>query len=284
VSTPPHLRLPELARAYQLDTPRGLFAVHDAQPPADVRPRGTAVLVPGFTGSKEDFIAVLEPLARHGWRIVALDMRGQHESVGVADVAAYGLDELGRDLIAVARQLGDGPVHLVGHSFGGLAVRAAVLSDPDSVRSVTLLCSGPGPVSGPEAEKVRLLEAALQQYDLAEIWQIMDATARTEHRYDGVAPEVREFLRRRFVGNAKPGLLGMARALLDTPDRTEELAKTGLPLLVAYGESDDTWTPAEQSRMAERLDARDEVIRGAGHSPAVEQPLATAALLTDFWD
>jgi pimeloyl-ACP methyl ester carboxylesterase len=283
VSTPPHLRLADLAHAYQLDTPRGRFAVHDARPPSGVRPRGTALLVPGFTGSKEDFIAVLEPMAHEGWRTVALDMRGQYESAGVADVAAYALDELGLDLLAVAGRLGDGPVHLVGHSFGGLAVRTAALGDPDAVRSVTLLCSGPGPISGHEAEKARLLEAALQQYDLADIWLIIEAAAETDHQYDGVAPEVRDFLRRRFVGNAKAALLGMARTLLATPDRTEELAKTGLPLLVAYGESDDTWSPAEQSRMAGRLGARDEVIRGAGHSPAVEQPHATAALLTEFW-
>jgi pimeloyl-ACP methyl ester carboxylesterase len=284
VSTPPHLRLPDFARAYHLDTPRGRFAVHDARPPAGVPARGTAVLVPGFTGSKEDFIAVLDPIARTGWRVVALDMRGQYESAGADDVAAYRLDELAQDLLAVAGRLSDGPVHLVGHSFGGLAVRAAVLSDPDTVRSVTLLSSGPGPISGHEAERARLLEAALQQYDLAYIWQIVDATARTDHEYDGVAPEVREFLRRRFLANAKSALLAMVRTLLDTPDRTDELAKTGLPLLVAYGEGDYVWTPAEQSRMARRLGARDEVIRGARHSPAAERPHAAAALLTRFWD
>jgi len=52
---------------------------------------------------------------------------------------------------------------------------------------------------------------------------------------------------------------------------------------VAYGEDDYVWSPAEQSCMAERLGARSEVIRGAAHSPAVEQPTATAALLAEFW-
>ena len=37
---------------------------------------GTVLLVPGYTGSKEDFIALLGPLAAAGRRVVAVDLRG----------------------------------------------------------------------------------------------------------------------------------------------------------------------------------------------------------------
>jgi pimeloyl-ACP methyl ester carboxylesterase len=284
VSTPRHLRLPPVAKAYRLQTRRGPFAVHDATPPEGVRPLGTALLVPGFTGSKEDFLHLLEPLTGRGWRTVAVDQRGQYETPGPADLAAYDLEELGRDVLALGEALGDGPWHLVGHSFGGLVARSAVLQDPRAVRSVTLLGSGPGAISGHEADKARLLEAALLQYEPSLIWEIVEAAAREEPGHDQVPQEVRQFLRVRFVSNTKAGLLGMVRALLATVDRTEELSKTGVPLLVAYGEDDYVWSPAEQADMARRLGAAECVVRGAAHSPAVEQAAATAAVLAGFWE
>ena len=44
--------------------------------------RGTALLVAGYPGSKEDFAPLLAPLAEAGYRVVALDQRGQFESPG----------------------------------------------------------------------------------------------------------------------------------------------------------------------------------------------------------
>jgi pimeloyl-ACP methyl ester carboxylesterase len=72
---------------------------------------------------------------------------------------------------------------------------------------------------------------------------------------------------------------------MDAPDRVDELrsAYAG-PLLVACGEADDAWPPDVQKDMADRLGAPFELIPDALHSPAVENPAATAALLTSFWE
>src|SRR4029450_14132229 len=67
--------------------------------------RGTALLVAGYTGSKEDFAPLLAPLAEAGYRVVALDQRGQYESPGPDDAGAYSVGELGLDIVAVARVL-----------------------------------------------------------------------------------------------------------------------------------------------------------------------------------
>src|SRR5437763_10434838 len=49
----------------------------------------TVLMVAGFTGSKEDFAPLLRPLRTAGHRVVALDQRGQYQSPGPDDSAAY---------------------------------------------------------------------------------------------------------------------------------------------------------------------------------------------------
>lgn len=77
MSRPTTLDLPAHASARRLETSRGSFAALDC-PPAPEAPagRGTALLVPGFTGSKEDFLDLLAPLSAAGFRVVAVDGRG----------------------------------------------------------------------------------------------------------------------------------------------------------------------------------------------------------------
>ncbi|MGZ5414841.1 MAG: hypothetical protein ACXWDC_07080, partial [Aeromicrobium sp.] len=53
MSTPRTLVLPHGVGAVTLDTPRGPFAAHEAGARSDSR--GHILLIPGWTGSKEDF-------------------------------------------------------------------------------------------------------------------------------------------------------------------------------------------------------------------------------------
>jgi pimeloyl-ACP methyl ester carboxylesterase len=248
--------------------------------------RGTALLVAGYTGSKEDFAPVLRPLCEAGYRVVALDQRGQYESPGPDDPAAYSVAELGLDVVAVATVLrgetGE-PLHLVGHSFGGLVSRAAVLADPAAFTSLTLLGSGPSRLTGRRAEMLDHLGPLLDAGGVRLVHETLEQVAMTDPKAQAVPAPTREFYSRRFLRNSEAGLRGMADAMLNEPDRVRELASTGVPVLVAHGEADDAWLPHVQEDMASRLGARHEVILNSIHSPAVENPHRTVEVLLDFW-
>jgi pimeloyl-ACP methyl ester carboxylesterase len=194
--------------------------------------------------------------------------------------------ELAGDLLAVARTLlpeARAGLHLVGHSFGGLVSRAAVLADPSVFTSLTLLGSGPSRLVGVRAELLDHLAPLLDAGGVQLVNETLEQLAMTDPRAQLVPAATRAFLTRRFLRNSEAGLRGMAAAMTSEPDRVAELAATGVPVLVAHGVADDAWTPDAQADMARRLGARHEVIPGSIHSPAIENPARTVEVLLSFW-
>jgi pimeloyl-ACP methyl ester carboxylesterase len=294
VSTPTSLDLPDGVRRTTIRTARGAFAALEAVPASGVCEREAALLVPGYTGSKEDFLAILDLLADGSRQVVAIDMRGQFETPG-AGPDGYTPAALGADIIAIMQATGTR--HLVGHSYGGLIGREAVLAGARSdgggeIMSFTLMSSGPAALTGPRAKEVRAMlgllgvsdgetpDTAAVRAGIAELWRAhLEPQAVTAD----VPGHIVAFLARRMRSNDPGALVLMARHMLTAPDRTAELAGK-IPVLVIYGENDNSWSPAAQENMARRLGARRLCIPAAVHSPAVEAPATTASALTQFWD
>ncbi|HYZ55441.1 MAG TPA: alpha/beta hydrolase [Streptosporangiaceae bacterium] len=321
MSTPTSLRLPDGVRRTVIETSRGAFTVLEAMPGTGVCERQPAVLVPGYTGSKEDFLAILHQLAAAGRRVIAIDLRGQYETPGPDDWGSYAIAELGADVAAIidavaARVAGttppgaDGagpgsagwaavargaasngnrsPVHVLGHSFGGLVVRETVLAGASGIGSLTLMSSGPARLTGRAAAELAGLLAPLDgsgpdtlRRTIERVW---DTQMGSQAVAAGVDHQIVSFLRERMLRNSPIGVRAMGHYLLNAPDRTAELARhVQAPVLVLYGEYDYRWEPAAQEEMAVQLSAERVCIPGAAHSPAVEAPETTASALNAFW-
>ncbi|MBI9114002.1 alpha/beta fold hydrolase [Sanguibacter suaedae] len=252
-----------------------LTALHAAPVGA---PRGTVLLVPGFTGSKEDFAPLVPLLAASGWDTWAYSQRGQADSVAPEGVDAYRLEDFAGDVLQVAAVVGAGePVHLVGHSFGGLVARAAALARPDAFLDVVLLCSGPRGWGSGREQMLALLD---DQGSLG-VWA-RDFPDHVDTDPAELEPYV-AYRRLRAERTSTDSLRGIVHVLWDADDRTEDLRATGLRTLVAHGETDTAWPQEWQAQMAEVLGGGYEIIAGAGHCPAEEQPAATAEVLDRFW-
>ncbi|PRX44219.1 pimeloyl-ACP methyl ester carboxylesterase [Prauserella shujinwangii] len=251
--------------------------------------RATALLLPGYTGSKEDFAPLLDPLAEAGLRPVAVDLPGQYESPGPDDESRYlpsALGEVVAELVGTLAGWGS-PVLLLGHSFGGLVARAAVLAGAD-VAGLTLLGSGPGRLpSGARLDALQVGEPMLRQRGVEAVYTLREQLDAANPARAVLAEELRAFLRERFVRSSRHGLLGMAVGLRTEPDRVDELAAAlrarNVPGLVVAGEHDDAWPLPAQKDMARRLDVPFALVERAGHAPNTENPPGLLEILRTEW-
>jgi pimeloyl-ACP methyl ester carboxylesterase len=253
-----------------------LTALHHAP---DGPPTGTVLIVPGFTGSKEDHRLLLPELARRGWDTWSFSQRGQGDSSGPDSLASYGMDLLAGDVEEVAQAVlgaAGGRLHLIGHSFGGLVARAAAIAYPERFASLTLLCSGPHGWVGRNADD----RAALLANPHIDLWRLRNP--QRAHLDDLDLSPDDAFLRLRAELTHPDQLVAAIDHLADPTDRTAELAATGLRTAVVHGENDDAWPQDWQRTMAARLGAPVRVVPATGHCPNEEAPVVTAQILDEL--
>lgn len=242
--------------------------------------RSRALLVPGYTGSKEDYAPVLPFLGEAGWDTLAYSQRGQGGSAAPAGLGAYGMSDFVGDLIAVAEAWAGttGRVHLVGHSFGGIVARAAVVKRPDLFASVTLFCSGRAvydwmntlPILDPLLTGPGARQQVLRTYF-------------PDMNFDEPGVGWAEFQRIRALDTASENLVGIARILSQLRPDTPALAATGVPVHVLYGDQDEIWPPSWYAEEAADLGARESIIRGGTHSPQLQFPQQWAEFASSYW-
>ena len=259
---------------WELDLESGLRTMLRSRPTGQAR--GVALLIPGFTGSREDFRLLLPAMADLGWDAWTYSQRGQADSAHTPGY--YTRDDFAADAVAVARAVqafsGADKVHLLGHSFGGVVATAAAIAAPELFADVVLFCSGPHGWQGRTTPFVEAMDA----HPGVDNWTLQrqgDVPARLN------ADESFHLLRAQLTDN--DSLRAILSILEADTDYTEQLRATGLPTAVIHGDADDAWPIPMQADWAARLGAQYVVIPGAGHLPNIDQPEVTAQECDAFW-
>jgi len=239
--------------------PLALVSLGDPQHPR-------VVLVPGATGSKEDFVLMMPLLADAGYFVQAFDLAGNYESsdAGPAPGARYDYPLFTADLIAVL-EAGQ-PAHLLGYSFAGLVAQLVAAERPELVRSLTLLTTPPDP--GNAYRHVKWI-GWLSPFLTARVGAgLMIWGIRTNK--NRVGPSRLAFVRARFALTRRACVDDIVRLMKHAPDATAVLRGAGPPTLVATSEH-DLWPVERYARHAERLGAR-LAVYATGHSPCETTP------------
>jgi len=250
------------AVASTFDAPSGPLAMVSLGDPTHPR----VVLVPGATGSKEDFVLMMPLLAEAGYFVQAYDLAGNYESAGAgpAPGSRYDYELFFSDMAALLAA--GGPAHLLGYSFAGIVAQLVASEHPQLVRSLTLLTTPPD--AGNAHRHVKWIGPLSwfigdRQGAGLMIWGIRTNKNR-------VGPSRLAFVRSRFALTRRSCVDDIVGLMKRAPDVAAAVRATGIPVLVATSEH-DLWPVARYVKHAERLGARLAVYR-TGHSPCETTP------------
>jgi non-heme chloroperoxidase len=232
------------------------------------------VLLHGYLDSHVTFFRLVERLSQEHQLFIP-DQRGH----GNSDAApGYDIAGFTADAIAFIAGLDIAPVHLGGHSLGGIVAQRVAAARPDLVQSLALISTARH-AGGNQAlqETVPLLRGLTDP--------VPDELARAFQGSSCFAPLPEEILARLLDETRKVTAdvwRGALAGLLDEPAPRD--AVSDIPTQILWGEDDGIFPAADQERLRRHFpEAGFTAYRQTGHAPNWERPAETAAALLGFW-
>jgi len=202
-----------------------------------------------------------QPLADAGYFVIRYD----HRDMGLSSAIDYAqhpyiLDDLAKDAVAILDAYGIKKAHIVGHSMGGAIAQLLALDYPERVSSIVLISSS-------VLTSANLLNTQ-EKTSLEKTWAVLGRNKPTKNFAESVDGFMRsyEFLHgdipldkdsaqayiRDMYERSKPEhiawferyssgidpLHSHVKAQQNIPDRTQELKKITIPVLILHGEKD----------------------------------------------
>lgn len=282
----------------RIDLPaRGLHLDHELTGPPD---GPVLVLVMGLGMQRVMWPPeMVAGLAARGWRVLTFDNRdighsgsgrlAPHMGVRRAFLryllrlpirAAYTLDDMAGDTLALADALGIDRFHVVGASMGGMIAQQLALAAPSRVLSLTSIMSSAGPRAAPPPkwDLTRLMLRApgpqsSHQQRLDHYVALFTEIGRHHDPFE--IARLREGLDRALTRAYRPdGTLRQLLAICAQPDRSAHLKRIDTPTLLIHGALDPLVPVAAAHHLARVIPhARLEIIERMGHDlPAWAMP------------
>jgi pimeloyl-ACP methyl ester carboxylesterase len=253
-----------------------------------------AILLHGFPEFWFGWRHQIGALARAGLHVVAPDQRGYNLSSKPVDVAAYHLDRVADDVIALADGYGVGAFDVVGHDWGGIVGWWLAARSPERVRRLAILNAPHPDVLAAYARRhptqaLRVVyfgafqlpwlpEAGLRAANFLAMRQALRVTSRAGTFSRADLDRYREAW---VQPGALTGMLNWYRAL--RLKGRSELGPIRAPTLIVWGKKDPALSPrlaTESLNLCEQ--GRIEWLPGATHWLHHEESDRVSAALADF--
>jgi len=238
-------------------------------------------------------VVLLHPFPAHRgiWRPVAEELAQRHRCL-LPDLRGHGESETGAgpatmqkhaaDLLRVADDGGVGRAVFVGISIGGYILFEFWRRHRDRVAAL-VLCDTRAQADSDETRRARLASIAdVQQrgpdaFLDAQVDRLLGASTR-RNRPD-IAVAARAMMGKMSVAGIAAALQGMA----ERPDSVATLKTMDVPTLILVGD-EDVVTPRADAELMQRdiPGSRLEIISGAGHYSAFEQPAQVLRAISQF--
>jgi len=262
-----------------LQLPSGSVQVVETGP-EDGRP---IVLLHCFTCSSRWWDGVVPDLAaKH--RVIRIDLRGHGGSEKPSD--GYSMEEQAALVAAALAELDVKRATVVGHSLGGTVAVALAEQSPELVRRLVIVGQAPNNDDFGELDFAAQLSFTPVVGQLG--WRITPRFVWKDGLGQAFAPGYEvpdEFVDdlRRMTYAAYNSSATAEDDYVDAEPLNERLVDSDIPLLVIFGAEERIYdVPEAPDAYREVPGARIELVEGAGHSPNVEKPAETAALILDF--
>jgi pimeloyl-ACP methyl ester carboxylesterase len=224
----------------------------------------------------------LTVLLLHAFPLDARMWDAQRDALAGREVVAPDLARLGASMSEWARavlELAHGAFVAVGASMGGYCALEIARQAPERLRGLALI-GARADADSPERREGRAATMELIRSGGPEaLWD----DVREKLFPPGADPAAVERARSLALAQAPDDLVPAVEAIRDRPDSSELVRSLDVPVLVAVGEHDPYFPPAEAQTLAADLrNGRLHVFRGCGHLPSLERPDEFNRVLTEL--
>jgi pimeloyl-ACP methyl ester carboxylesterase len=236
----------------------------------------SVLLIHGLGSSQLDWSRQVPVLAR-SHHVVTYDQRGHGASS--RPLRPFTMRDLARDAAALIRRLGLARCHVVGLSLGGMVAFQLAVDEPELVRSLVIVNSGPEVVPRTMKERSALLVRRALSRVLPMRWLAAMIVGRLFPHPE--QHDLRTEFVARFAGNHKPSYRKAMAAIIgwSVSDRIDTVTH---PVLVVTGDRDYT-TVDRKRQYVERLPrATLAVVPNSGHATPIDQASAFNELVMRF--
>ena len=204
------------------------------------------------------------------YKCVAYDHRGQGQSEVTEN--GYDMDSIAADAIELIRELQLGPCHMAGLSMGGFVAMRIAARNPELLKSLILIDTSAEPE--PNKIKYNLLKSITKMFGVSAVMgKVMPIVFGQTFLNDPKRKDLVQIWKNELLTNKKT-ITKAVTGVIDRESVTNELGNIHIPTLIIVGD-EDVATPPEKSKNIKLKipQARLAIMKGAGHSATIEEPL-----------